>query len=120
VAWLTDPRRGGIHITIKQWDTHPSPSLMKLFVGLVVLALAFTTVYGDIINTKVLRSIDLTTQFARHTINITAENKGASSSSYSLIVQNATHLAFIKAETEAGVSIDITEGEVDSNNEYVA
>lgn len=86
---------------------------MKFLVGLVVLALAFTTVFGEITNTKVLRTIDLTTQLARHSINITAENKGAASSTYLVAVQNATNLAFIKAETDAGASLDVTAAEED-------
>eukprot|EP00026_Physarum_polycephalum_P002098 Phypoly_transcript_02102.p1 GENE.Phypoly_transcript_02102~~Phypoly_transcript_02102.p1 ORF type:complete len:596 (+),score=121.69 Phypoly_transcript_02102:57-1790(+) len=91
---------------------------MRFFVGLVLLALACTCAFADITNTKVLRSIDLTTQLARHTINITAENKGASTSTYSLAVQNATNLAFIKAESDAGASLVVTPGEADKTNGY--
>jgi Ribophorin I len=92
---------------------------MKFLIGLVVLALACTSVFADITNTKLLRNIDLSTQFERHALTITAENKGASSiTSYSLAVQNASHLAYIKAETENGESVlEVTEGE--KKNEYV-
>ena len=92
---------------------------MKFLIGLVVLALVLTAVSGDITNTKVLRSIDLTSQLARHNINITAENKGASSSTYLLAVQNATNVAFIKAETDAGARLEVTPGDADKKNEYV-
>lgn len=85
---------------------------MKYILGLVVLALACSIAYGDIVNSKLLRNIDLTTQFARHTLTITAENKGASSTStYELAVQNATNLANIRAESEAGSSLEVTAGD---------
>jgi hypothetical protein len=92
---------------------------MKFFVGLVVLALACTAVLGDITNIKVLRSIDLTSQFARHSINITAENKGASTSTYLLAVENATNLAYYKAENEAGAPLEVTPGDEDKAHGYV-
>jgi oligosaccharyltransferase complex subunit alpha (ribophorin I) len=91
---------------------------MNSFVGLVVLALAFTAAFGEVTNTKVLRSIDLTTQFARHSINITAENKGATTSTYLLAVQNATNVAFIRAESESGASLDVVVGDEDKKNGY--
>lgn len=93
---------------------------MKILLGLVlVLALACATVLGqDLVNSKVQRHIDLTTQFARHTITITAENKGsAATSTYTLEVQNATHLAFIRAETDTGSPLTVTEGA--TKDEYV-
>lgn len=84
---------------------------MRYFLVLVVLALACSAVCGDIVNTKFLRSIDLTTQFARHTLTITAENKGSSSTStYDLAIQNATNLAFIKVDTESGSPLEVTVG----------
>lgn len=74
--------------------------------------MACSIAYGDIVNSKVLRNIDLTTQFARHTLTITAENKGASSTStYDLAVQNATNLANIRAESETGSALEVTAGD---------
>lgn len=93
---------------------------MKFILGLVVLALACSIAYGDIVNSKLLRNIDLTTQFARHTLTITAENKGASSiNKYDLAVKNATNLANIKAETETGSALEVTAGAADEKNGYV-
>lgn len=71
----------------------------------------------EITNTKVQRTIDLTSQFARHTLSITAESKSAASS-YLVAVQNATHLAFIKAEeTEGGKELEVKLKE--TKGEYV-
>lgn len=80
---------------------------MKLVFVLVVLALAFTAALGELSNSKVLRTVDLTTQFARHNLTITVENKGtATTSSYLLAVQNATNLAYIRVDNEAGAQLD--------------
>ncbi len=112
---------GRILITTFNKAPHHTPSLMKFFLGLVVLVVACTVLaHGadTFVNTKLQRTIDLTTQLARHTIALTAENKGTGSiSEYSLSVQNASNLAFIKAETEAGEPLTVTEG--GEKGEYV-
>lgn len=122
-AWLAQegPKEDPHHLLPSSPFHLPSsftPPIMKLVLGLVVLALVLTAALAELSNTKVLRTVDLTTQFARHNLTVTAENKGAAATStYQLAVQNATHLAYIRVESEAGAPLDVKLKE--SKSEYV-
>jgi hypothetical protein len=88
---------------------------MKTFVILLItiscLGLAFGEVYSGLQNKKVERVVDLTSQFARHTLQIDVENTGSKTTSeYYVAIQDSLgkHLAYLGAQNEAGVSLKVT------------
>lgn len=73
----------------------------------LLLCTLLCAVGADFVNTKVTRTIDLSSQLARHTIAIAAESKSGSQTQYVLPVFNDAKLAFIKA-TDSGVELQVT------------
>lgn len=90
---------------------------------LLVLALLVCTAFcaDEIVNKKVVRDINLTTQVARHTITVTVENKGSSSVlKYELAVHqtSASNLAFISVSEENGATLQVATGQKSTQNSF--
>lgn len=86
---------------------------------LVVVVVSVNVCVAEMINTHVQRSIDLTSQLARHALSITVENKGSKDESkYTLVVQDeyqTPFLAYLRAE-ENGVALKVEQGKSSANN----
>eukprot|EP01111_Echinosteliopsis_oligospora_P007813 TRINITY_DN2312_c0_g1_i1.p1 TRINITY_DN2312_c0_g1~~TRINITY_DN2312_c0_g1_i1.p1 ORF type:complete len:575 (-),score=154.45 TRINITY_DN2312_c0_g1_i1:153-1877(-) len=91
-------------------------------IALITLLLSILSLSrGDLVNTKVKRTIDLATQLARHEISLTAENSAGSAPAqhYTLILQNkylSSHLCFLSVKDEQGNSLSYDESEDVANN----
>lgn len=96
---------------------------MRIVLALVVLCTLLSASLcadTDLVNSKVERLIDLKSQIARHSINITVNNKGTTpATQYLLTLQDryqTSHLAFIKVVDETGTPLAVTKGDIGTNN----
>lgn len=93
---------------------------MKLSTSICIFFALISFVFGqdDLSLKNVNRNIDISTQFARHTVSLTLENSGKSVSSflYTIEANLANNLAYITAfDTQTGASLKVTKGEANEN-----
>lgn len=85
----------------------------------IILAIvAFVFAQDDLSVKNVNRNVDVSTQFARHTVTLTLENSGKSVNSFVYTIESnlANNVAYIAAfDTQTGASLKVTKGEAAEN-----
>jgi hypothetical protein len=83
-----------------------------LFTLFVCISCVFAeSIYTGITNQNVERNIDLSSQLATHTLNITLANTGSQSASHIFLAvpkHSESHLSFISVTDQSGASLKVT------------